>query len=184
MAAQTALTSDNCIDDYALARIDFRVGRLVEAFRLGDGEAEDLRQDMIAELLKARVRHNPARCQRNTFINRTLDRYYLHAARALANRQKHESMRPTPISAMPTFSPTVNDPRRGERSEQERVDVAIDLAEVVSNLPPELQRICEALRLYKPSEAARRLGMHRSTIYRAMREIRRHFTAAGLGPEG
>jgi len=184
MADQTALPTDNCIDDYALARIDYRIRRLVEAFRLGDEEAEDLRQEMIAELLKAGVRHNPGRSQRNTFINGTLDRYYLHVARSLANRQKHESMRPTPISAMPNFSPTVNDPGQGEWSEQERVDLTIDLPEVVSNLPPELQRICEALRYYKPREAARRLGMHRSTIYRAIREIRRHFTAAGLGPEG
>ncbi len=182
MATQPNRSNDTLIDDYALARIDYRVGRLVEAFHLNEDEADDLRQDMVVELLKAATRHDPDRSQRNTFINRTLDRYYLHVARALANRQKHESMHPMSISAMPNFSPTVNDPRQGERSEQECVDLAIDLAEVVSKLPPELQRICEALRVYKPSEVARQLGVHRSTIYRAIDEIRKHFVAAGLEP--
>jgi len=183
MATQPNRSPDTVIDDYALARIDYRVGRLVEAFRLNEDDAADVRQDMIAELLKAAARHDPERSQRNTFINRTLDRYYLHVARALSNRQKHESTHPTPIAALPDFSSTVNDLRQGERSEAERVDLAIDLAEVVSKLPPQLKQICEALRLYKPSEAARRLGVHRSTIYRAIREIRKHFVAAGLGED-
>lgn len=181
MATQHDHSPNTLIDDYARARIDYRVGRLVESFHLSEDEAEDRRQNMIAELLKAGVRHDPARSGRKTFVTRTLDRYYLHVARALGNRQKHESMHPTPISAMPEFSLTVNDPRQGERSEAERMELAIDLEEIEATLSPQLQQICEALRSYKPSEAARRLGVHRSTIYRAMGEIRLHFVAAGLG---
>ncbi len=181
MVAQPALTPNNCIDDYALARIDYRVGRLVEAFRLGDDAAEDLRQDMTTELLKAGARHDPARSRRNTFVTRILDRYYLHVARGLANRQKHESMHPTPMSALEEFCPTVNDPRQGERSERERIDLTIDLAALIAALPAHLQRVCEELRHRKPAEVARRLGLHRGTIYRAIQEIRRCFVAAGFG---
>ncbi len=173
--------SSHLVDDYALARIDYRVGRLVQAFHLRADEADDLRQDMIVELIKALTRHDPTQSQRKTFITRALDRRYLHVARHLGNRQKHESMHPTPISRLPGFSPTVNDTHKGQRSEAERVDLALDLGDILPTLPPRLQRVCEELRSYKPSEAARRIGMHRSTMYRAIEEIRRHFVAAGLG---
>jgi len=181
MAPQTDLAPETCIDDYARARIDYRVGCLVEAFHLGDDEAEDLRQDMIVELLRAAARQDSGRSGRKTFITRALDRHYLHVARHPGNRQKHESMHPRPISAMPSFCPTTNDPRKGDRSEVERADLALDLGEIVPTLPPRLQGVCAELRFYKPSEAARRLGIHRSTMYRAIQEIRRHFVAAGLG---
>lgn len=181
MATQTTLTPDNFIDDYARARIDFRVGRLVEAFHLDDDAADDLRQNMTAEILRASARYDPARARRRTFVTRVLDRYYLHVARGLSNRQKHESMHPTPMSALENFCPTVNDPRQGQLSECERAALVIDLATVVAGLPDPLQRICDELRHRRPAEAAQRLGVHRGTVYRAIREIRQHFVAAGLG---
>ncbi len=171
----------NLIDDYALARVDYRVRRLTTAFRLDDDTAEDLRQNMMVQLLRAARRYNPTRTRPHTFVTRVLDRYYLHAARALSNCQKHGSKRPTPMSALEDFNPTVNDPRQGERAECERSDLAFDLVAVVATLPEALQRICDELRFRKPSEVAERLGVHRSTIYRAIGQIRRHFTAAGLG---
>jgi RNA polymerase sigma-70 factor (ECF subfamily) len=180
MATQTALTPDNCIDDYALARIDYRVGRLVEAFHLDEHTAEDLRQDMIVELLEASSRYDPARSRRNTFITRVLDRHYLHLARGLANRQKHEALHPTPISVLEHFQPAGNDVRRGERSACERSELAMDLSELIDGLPAQLRRICEELQVFTPAEVAKRLRLHRSTVYRAMDDIRQHFVAAGL----
>lgn len=180
MATQTALTPDNCIDDYARARIDYRVGRLVEAFHLDEHTAEDLRQDMIVELLEASARYDPVRSKRNTFITRVLDRFYLHLARGLANRQKHEALHPTPMSVLEDFHPPANDVRRGERSLCDRTALAIDLSELIDGLPAQLRRICEELQVFTPAEVAKRLRLHRSTVYRAMADIRRRFVEAGL----
>ena len=173
--------AEDLINDYALARIDFRVGRLARAFRLSGDDADDLRQEMAAELLKASTRYDPDRSSRNTYINRTLDRYYRHVARRLRNRQRHEAKKPTPISAMKNFCPAVNEPGKGELSEQERTELRIDLAGILPLMPLKLRRICTALKVHRPRGAAEHLGMHPSTIYRAIGEIRCHFIAAGLG---
>ena len=180
MVTQTALTFDNYIDDYALARIDYRVRRLVKSFHLDEHTAEDLRQNMIVELLEASARYDPARSSRNTFITRVLDRFYLHLARGFANRQKHKVLSPTPISVLEYANPTITDIRRGEHSTYERSDLTMDLAALIERLPTHLRRICEELRVFTPAEVAKRLRLHRSTIYRAINDIRQHFVAAGL----
>ena len=172
---------NHLVDDYALCRIEYRVKRLADAFGLGEHEEDDLRQEMTAELLKASRRYDPARSHRNTFVTRTLDRHYLHVARRLANHRRHEAMKPTPISALKNFCPAVNDPGRGELSERDRTDLRIDLAGILAALPLKLRRVCTALKSHTPGQAAAQLGVHRSTVYRAIREIRGRFIAAGLG---
>ena len=181
MVTQTDLSPETCIDDYALARIDFRVGRLARAFRLSEDDANDLRQEMAGELLKASTRYDPDRSSRNTYINRTLDRYYRHVARRLRNRQRHEAKKPTPISAMKNFCPAVNEPGKGELSEQDRTELRIDQAGILASMPARLRRFGAVLRVYLPREAAKYLDVHPSTVYRAIGEIRPYFVAAGYG---
>jgi hypothetical protein len=136
---------------------------------------------MAAELLKAGTRYDPDRSARNTYINRTLDRYYRHVARRLRNRQRHEAMKPRPISSMKNFCPAVNDPGKGELSEQERTELRIDQAGILGSMPSKLRCICAALKVYIPRDAAEFLGVHPSTVYRAIAEIRPYFVAAGYG---
>jgi len=169
------------IDEYALDRIEYRVTRLVRAFRLSEHDADDLRQEMAAELLKANGRYDPDRSARNTFINRTLDRFYRHVARRLRNRRRHEAMKPKPISAMKKFCPAVNEAGIGELSEQEHTELRIDQAGILASMPAKLRRFGAVLRVYLPREAAEFLGVHPSTVYRAIAEIRPYFVAAGYG---
>ena len=123
------------IEPYALARIEYRVRRLTAAFHLDEAAAEDLHQDMLAQLLRAGRRYDARKSRRRTFITRVLDRHYLHVARTLSNRRRHEALCPVALSALEDFCPTVNDTRSGERSECARVDLALDVAAVVSRLP-------------------------------------------------
>ena len=181
MVIQTHHSPETCIDDYALARIDFRVGRLARAFRLSEDDADDLRQEMAAELLKASGRYDAAISRRNTFVTRTLDRYYRHVARRLRNRRRHEAMKPRPISSMRNFCPAVNDPGKGELSEQERTELRMDQAGILASMPAKLRRFGAVLRVYLPREAADYLGVHPSTVYRAIAEIRPYFVGAGYG---
>jgi hypothetical protein len=136
---------------------------------------------MAAELLKANGRYDPTRSRRNTYVTRTLDRYYRHVARRLRNRQRHEAMKPRPISSMKNFCPAVNDPGKGELSEQERTELRIDQAGILGSMPSKLRCICAALKVYIPRDAAEFLGVHPSTVYRAIAEIRPYFVAAGYG---
>ena len=169
------------IDDYARDRIDYRVDRLARLLRPGDTDADDLWQEFALELIKAADRFDPATSSRRTFVNRALDRRYRHIYRRLRTRQRHEPMCPTPISSLTNFSPITNDPRSGEPSEQARAELRIDLAPALASLPWHLRQICETLKTHSPREAADQLGFHRSTIYRAIQEIRGHFIEWGLG---
>ena len=170
----------NLIDDYALERIEFRVGRLTRLFRLNDADADDLRQELALELVKAADRFDPALATRRTFVNGALDRGYRHICRRLRARQRHSAMSPAPVSMTENFHPVTNDPRSGELSDQERAELHMDLAPAISSLPRHLQEICELLKTRSPREVAEHLGVHRSTIYRAMRDIRNVFIECGL----
>jgi DNA-binding IclR family transcriptional regulator len=47
-------------------------------------------------------------------------------------------------------------------------------------LPAQLRRSCVELQVFAPAEVAKRLRLHRSTVYRAIDDLRRRFVAAGL----
>ena len=93
----------NLIDDYALDRIEFRVGRLTRLFRLNDADADDLRQELALELVKAADRFDPALATRRTFVNGALDRCYRHICRRFRARQRHSAMSPAPVSMTENF---------------------------------------------------------------------------------
>ena len=66
------------------------------------------------------------------------------------------------------------------RPVMESLELCLDVAAVLAELPEELRRLCELLLVGSTSEASRRSGMHRSTIYRAIHDLREHFARAGL----
>ncbi|NLY01552.1 MAG: RNA polymerase subunit sigma-24 [Rhodopirellula sp.] len=72
--------------------------------------------------------------------------------------------------------------RRGihSRSDVEAVSLRLDVAGVVADLPDDLRRLCERLLRESVSEAARSSGQHRTTLYRAISDLRKRFTESGL----
>ena len=72
----------------------------------------------------------------------------------------------------------VNRPTTAEQ--EERRDLAIDVAEVLAALPAELREIAEKLQHYSISELAERIDMPRTTINERVKDLRLRFQAAGL----
>ena len=56
------------------------------------------------------------------------------------------------------------------------------MADTISRTPERLQAVCRVLMEFRPTEAARRLGICRQSIYRNMAEVRGHLALAGLAP--
>jgi DNA-directed RNA polymerase specialized sigma24 family protein len=169
------------IDDYALRRIEFRVSRLARLFRLNKDHADDLRQDMVMELLKALPKFDLTRCGRRTFICRALNRTYKHMARMLMSRLRHSAKNPMLLG---NIDLACNDPAKGEFSEQDLADMCMDIQGILPSMSPRLCRVAEAIMLHGcPAEAARSLGVHRSSVLRAVQELRQFFEAAGYGEE-
>ena len=167
---------------YALARIDYRARRQAISFNLSDDEREDLRHDMVAELLRAFKRFDPEKASRETFINRVLDRFVKYSMRSKRTRQNRACNNPACLDDVhPGFQPTVNHPRIGELDEQDRRELHLDLAAVIARMPERLQRVCRALLRLMPAEAAHSLGICRQSIYRNIAEIRAYLSEAGIG---
>ena len=171
------------LDRYTLERIEYRVARLTRVFHLSVDDADDLRQSMALELLRALRRFDPTRATRQTFINRVLDLYYRHTARSIRTQRRHEAMSPAPLSSLNGWTPLSNDTRAGERSEADRACEAIDLERALATLPRKLRLICEELKHHSPREVAQRLRIHRGSVYRAIGQIRAHFGACGIRAE-
>ncbi|MEX0653918.1 MAG: hypothetical protein WD534_12735 [Phycisphaeraceae bacterium] len=168
------------IDDYALDRIDFRVRQLRFQFDLSDEDQEDLRNDMVVELLSASKRFDPDKSKRETFINRVLDRFVLYVTRQRCTQQRRASDSPIGFDDVSAgFQPTVNDTRRGEPNEQDLRELRLDLPEVIAKLPGDLQQVCEVLTRKSGRAAAKELGLSKSSLYRAIAEIREHFISRG-----
>jgi RNA polymerase sigma factor (sigma-70 family) len=169
----------NLVDDYAWARIDYRVQRLIKSYRLSAHDAEDLRQELAAELVRAASRFDPTRSSPHTFVNRVLDMHCRYLVRQLHSTRV--SMRAATASLSPeTESVATN--ARGDVTEQGLAEVAMDLQVALDALPRKLRVICEELKHYPPTEVARRLRLHRGTLYRAITRIRAHLAASGVGP--
>jgi DNA-directed RNA polymerase specialized sigma24 family protein len=62
----------------------------------------------------------------------------------------------------------------------DEVDLKLDVATVVENLPPRLQRIAQLLMTHSVAEIARKLKLWPRNIYAAIKELRKTFADAGL----
>lgn len=172
----------NDLDAYARERIEFRVRQLTYQFELSADQQEDYRAEMIAELLAALDRFNPARAKRNTFVNRVLDKYLLYATRRRCTQMRRPYDSPVGLDDVADgYRPVVNEPRQGRRDEQARCELRLDVEAAVAAMPAPLRRTCRLLMAQcTPTEAARALGIHRQTFYRRAAAIRRRLAAAGL----
>ncbi|NLF33253.1 MAG: hypothetical protein GX591_20500 [Planctomycetes bacterium] len=172
--------TDVHIDDYALTEIDFRLRRLGRQFGLSDHDLEDIRQDMVIELWSAQKRFNPRKARRRTFISRVLDRFVLYLTRQLCTRQRRPAENAVSFDDLDSrFEPRVNNTNPGELDEQALRELQLDVATLIDRLPADLQPVCRVLMHTPGRAAARELGIGKSTLYRAIAEIRTHFTAMG-----
>ncbi len=173
--------SSSPIDDYALARIDFRVRQLRYQFDLSDEDQADLRNDMVAELLSAFERFNPSKSKRETFTNRVLDRFVLYVTRRRCTWQRRSSDSPIGLDDVHVgFQPRANDPGIGELDEQDLRELRLDLIDVIAQMPERLQRATKLLMVYPRKEVAVRIGVHRCSMTPIIARIREHFEEAGL----
>jgi DNA-directed RNA polymerase specialized sigma24 family protein len=81
-----------------------------------------------------------------------------------------------------TVRPREQDARRanGSRDPEELAALALDVAEVLARLPAPLREVAELLMTLSVSEAARALGVPRTTLLRRVERLRQCFEDAGL----
>ncbi|MCW5775344.1 MAG: sigma-70 family RNA polymerase sigma factor [Phycisphaeraceae bacterium] len=165
-------------DQYAMDRIEFRVGSLRKAFGLGEHDAEDIRQEMLLQLWLASTRFDAAKASRRTFTCGVLDRCYMAIARKLKQRRAAAA----PLS----FEDALGDGRRdpaatGGSSFADQADLRMDMDEALRPLPRRERLVAEDLKQFgKVADVARSRGVNRTSMYRSVAVIRERILESGI----
>ena len=176
---------DPAFGAYVIDRIDYRVRQLTLRFGLSEHEQEDYRSDMAADVYTAMRRFDPGKAKRETFVNRVLDRFMLHATRSRCNRLKRPCLNPIGFADIAeAYEPISNDPPKGEHTEVDLIELRLDVEQVIGEMPDRLRQASRLLMEMSPADAARAMGIHPCSIYRIMARIREQLAAAGLNYRG
>jgi RNA polymerase sigma factor (sigma-70 family) len=142
-------------------------------------DREDLEQELILRLLQSLHLFDPGQAHRNVFVTTVIER-----AVAMILRERLAKKRDSGVvrsfdqgQTKAGTSPEPVDPRP---SDQEAFDLASDLAEVLARLPDDLRALAERLKSQSVSQAARDLGVPRTTLQRRVERLRKTFEDAGL----
>lgn len=171
--------------------ITIRAERLARSGSVPGMDAEDIKQDLRLHLYRRDEKFDPARGQYDTFADRVLANRIatlaapterLRAERAWidfdspAEGRGDDEMLPLaetlPDSAMPHAAVT--------RATDEAFGLVRDVQRLLAGLTPTCRALALALIDMSPTEAAKALGIHRSTVYARLTMIRKAAEALGL----
>lgn len=189
------MSHDNqaAIDSFAWVVIRRKARQLVGRAGFTAQDREDIEQDLALRLLESLRSYDPAQGHRNAFVTAVVDRT---AAKILRDRRT-KKRNGGPVRSLDTLLRALDWDReeyddvahsfeesalidRLPHGEEEQVDLRQDLASVLEHLPADLRDLAERLKTQSVSEAARDLGMPRTTLQRRVDQLRQHFEEAGL----
>ena len=182
------------ISDYAAQLIRRKARQLVGKAGFTRDDVEDLEQEMTLDLLERLPKFDPDKAAHTTFVARVIERKISKLFRA-RKRERRDYRRE---------SGSLNDPitdgegesteractigqdevniraGRRNRTREEEARLHFDVSLVLSGLPEDLRAVAEQLMAGTITEAAKSLGMPRSTLYGAIGRLRPFFENADL----
>ena len=168
-------------DDYAHEQARIRARILVEQLELPPDDWEDLQQDMLIELVKARKRFNPNKAGRHTFVSRVLDCFCKYYTRQQSARNRRDERETVCSDIERDFSPDDRSVGTDLLDSIITSKARSRLHRAIAALPDKLRRLCHALMEDSNKTAvARALGVSKSTVYRQLATIREEFEKAGI----
>jgi RNA polymerase sigma factor (sigma-70 family) len=146
---------------------------LIGQYGLQPQDRPDVEQDLAARVVDRLAGHDPSRSTPEGFAARIVDQA---VANLLRDRRAKKRTPPKPPTAAPAEE--VPDPRAD--NELRLCDLAEDLKAALADLPDELRALAERLKRETVSQAARAMGVPRSSLYRPVDKLRQVFERAGL----
>lgn len=181
-------------DTFTRNYIRHRAQRLVGRLGLTMADVPDIEQELAFNLVQRLSSFDARKSPRQAFIVRVVSNMVVTIARRCKAGQRDYRRVAYSLDEI-----TVNDDdemvaedrlvtedekdlrlRTQTPSPYERIELQIDLARVLGNLPEPLRAICEQLMVHNPTRAARNLGIPRTTLYSLLPSIRRAFIDGGL----
>lgn len=182
------------ISDYAAVLIRCKARQLVGKAGLTWDDVEDLEQEMRLDLLERLPKFDPDKAAHTTFVARVIERKISKLFRD-RRPEKRDYRRESgslndPIADNEgetterayTIGQDEVDIRGGRRNRtrEEEAQLRFDVSLVLSRLPEDLRAVAEQLMAETIAEAAKSLGMPRSTLYGAIGRLKPLFEDAGL----
>lgn len=181
-------------DSFTKALINRKVNMLIDRLGFRYHERDDLKQELLARVIKSLESFDASVGPLNPFITAVVDRQVSNILRdrnadkrssgamvSLNVNIKSEDASPTEL--LQTISNREVDRRLGRErtlSEEQLNDLKSDMGNVIARLPKRLQDFLELKKTLSLNEIVNELGVPRSTLGDWMDEIRDHFEEAGL----
>ncbi|MFO7900006.1 MAG: sigma-70 family RNA polymerase sigma factor [Planctomycetota bacterium] len=184
------------INEYAESVIRVKARQLIGTAGFTSSDVEDIEQELRLELLLSLPKFDPSKASYRTFVTRLVDgkvaklvRYHLQEMRDYRRKAcSLDELVEDADGCVTTWAETIDRDetdirvdRRG-RTRAEDAQLQTDVALVLETLPDDLREVAECvMESATLAEAAKKLGMPRTTLYGALERLRRLFEDAGLG---
>lgn len=180
---------------YIDQRIKCAIVGLIYQYGLTPTDIEDLRQEFILDLLKRLKAFRPEKAARRTFISRLVQNHArtiveFRTAQIRDVRQNADSLdkeiEEGDLDGETKLDQLSNDDYKawfgyGSSTDEDLLDLSLDLKSAVGKLPPRQRSICEALsKEQTKTEIARALKVSRATVHADIQVIRRRLVRAGI----
>jgi RNA polymerase sigma-70 factor (ECF subfamily) len=147
-----------------------RAAAMVSLCGLPQNSRPDLEQEVLLELWRKRTAYDPARGSWRTFAEPVVANRLVSLTRSL-NSAKSGHRREEPLETA-----------RSLTAPRERHDLRIEVWRVLDRVAPFDRTVALCLIAHSATETARKLGVSRATVYRAIERLRAAFEQAGLAP--
>jgi len=166
------------LDDYARTHIRRRARRLVGVAGFRSSDTEDIEQELAIHLLKSLPNFDPGKAAYDTFVWRCVEVRVRELIRYRKREMRDYRLRRRSLAEtvgevdedgnehVEMAEEEVHDLRTGReaRSDVERADLEMDVAQILAALPSDLRQVAEMLMTMSVSDAARRIGVPESTF--------------------
>ncbi len=183
-------------DDFALDMVNIKAAELVGKAGFTADDFEDIRQDMLLDLLERLAKYDPSKSDFKLFVTCVIDRKGQNLIRyresemrdyrredCSLNEEVMVADSEEPVQRLATIDQDDQDIRTGKygRPAEERTQLRLDIEAVLASLPRELRKAAELLQTQTITQVARELAVPRTTLYdKHLPLLREAFTAKGL----
>ncbi len=155
----------------------------------------DLEQEMKLRVWQRFGRFDPRIAHWNAFVTTIVERHVATILQAARRKKRLEGETLTSLSELvedcdselvelgETISPEQKEPLMGcyVATGEEQCALKLDVADVMANLPDDLRELCELLKFHNVKDAAREMGIPRTTASSMVSRLRQIFVDAGVG---
>ncbi len=183
------------LDGYAKEVIRHKAWQLIGKYGFTLSDFDDLQQEMTLDLLRRLDNYDPDKAALSTFVARIVDRKISNLIRHQRQVKRDYRQQVCPLDAQiddgdgrqrgldEVLSQDAYDSEVGRHvgPEAERLDLRLDLTQVLDELPDDLRDLVIRLQVRTVAEIARELGVSRSTLYQnGIARLRKIFEDNGL----